>query len=105
MQVAEIKLYEILKLKLGEKEADALVQLVQKEVESTFEQKKEQFITAADKEKLLTKADALAIFATKEDMANLRAELKADKAEMIKWMFIFWASQLAAIFAFLKFFK
>jgi len=37
------------------------------------------------------------IFAAKEDLVNTRSE-------RIKWMFIFWASQLAATFAFLKFF-
>ena len=35
--------------------------------------------------------------ATKEDLANT-------KAEMIKWMFIFWVGQLAAMFGLLYFF-
>ena len=35
--------------------------------------------------------------ATKEDLANTRAEL-------IKWMFIFWVGQLAAMFGLLYFF-
>jgi hypothetical protein len=43
-----------------------------------------------DKEKLLTKADALAIFATKEDLASLKADLPARAG------FIFWIGQLAA---------
>jgi len=46
--------------------------------------------------------------ATKEDLANIKAELKVDiansKAEMIKWMFIFWVGQLAAMFGLLYFF-
>ncbi len=33
----------------------------------------------------------------------LKAEFKADKADLLKWMFIFWASQIGAVFAFLKF--
>ena len=45
--------------------------------------------------------DAKATLATKEDLAR---EIGNARAEMIKWMFIFWASQLIAIFAFLKFF-
>jgi len=44
----------------------------------------------------------------KEDFANLRAELKADianvKADMIKWMFIFWVAQLGAMFGLLHYF-
>ena len=38
-----------------------------------------------------------AVFITKEDLANT-------KAEMIKWMFIFWVGQLAAMFGLLYFF-
>ena len=38
------------------------------------------------------------IFATKEDLANT-------KSEMIRWMFLFWISQMAAMFAFLKYFR
>ncbi len=34
----------------------------------------------------------------------LKVELKADKADILKWMFIFWASQIGAVFALLKFF-
>jgi len=37
------------------------------------------------------------ILATKEDLANTRAD-------MIKWMFIFWVGQLAAMFGLLYFF-
>ncbi len=50
----------------------------------------------------------------KGDISALRVELKGDnasldvkiektRADMIKWMFIFWISQLAAIFAMLRF--
>ena len=102
MIAAEIKLYELFRAKLGEKEAEALVEFVEAKVQSQIEQKKEQFITIADKEKLLTKADALTIFATKEDLAR---EIGNNKAELIKWMFIFWATQLLAIFTFLKLLK
>lgn len=41
------------------------------------------------------------IFATKEDLAREIGDTKADK---IKWTFVFWATQLIAMFAFLKFF-
>jgi hypothetical protein len=42
---------------------------------------------------------------TKQDVNELKVELKETKSEMIKWMFIFWVSQLAAIIAVIKFIK
>ncbi len=50
------------------------------------------------------------LFGSKNDVTNLKALLKEDlvdfKAEMIKWMFIFWISQIGVIggimFAMLK---
>ena len=51
-----------------------------------------------------TKASNLA---TKEDLARVKGELSAEasenKAELMKWMFVFWVGQLAAsILFFLK---
>ncbi|MBF0464797.1 MAG: hypothetical protein HQK88_08835 [Nitrospirae bacterium] len=54
-------------------------------------------------------------FATKEDVFKLevkiesvKAELKIDieksKSETLKWMFLFWAGQLVAMFTLFKFF-
>lgn len=85
MSVSEIQLYEILKLKLGENEAKALVNYVNSEVKKEFEN---------NKEILATKAD---IFIVKEDIANV-------KAEIIKWMFIFWLGQISVIIGFLLLF-
>ncbi|MBF0517450.1 MAG: hypothetical protein HQK97_10110 [Nitrospirae bacterium] len=33
---------------------------------------------------------------------SVRAEIEKSKAETLKWMFLFWAGQLVAIFAMLK---
>lgn len=48
-------------------------------------------------------------FATKEDIQTLRVEINDLRAEMMKWMFIFWSSQLVAIagllFGFVKLLK
>lgn len=41
------------------------------------------------------------ILATKEDIYNLKVEMKEQKSEIIKWMFIFWASQIAATIGFI----
>jgi hypothetical protein len=78
MQVSEIQLFQILKEKIGEKEAQSLIEFVETKVEKEFDSKK----------------DSLA---TKEDLANVRSDV-------IKWMFIFWVGQLAAMIAIAKLF-
>jgi hypothetical protein len=57
---------------------------LEKQIEHYFESKAEK--------KIVEKRD---LFATKEDLANL-------KAEIIKWMFIFWIGQLGALVAIIK---
>ena len=44
------------------------------------------------------------ILATKEDIAKLDTKIAETKADIIKWMFIFWISQLAAIIGIVKLF-
>ena len=39
---------------------------------------------------------------TKEDGAKLRVEIADSKAEMIKWMFLFWIGQMATTAALIK---
>jgi predicted nucleic acid-binding protein len=78
MIVSEIKLYELLKSKLGTEEAEAFVAILEKKVDEKF-------------------VDAKQMLATKEDVANV-------KADIIKWMFIFWIGQLAAIIGIVKLF-
>lgn len=78
LSVTEIELYEILKTKLGDKEAKSLVEYVESRVEKKLAEKKD-------------------ILATKEDLANL-------KADIIKWMFLFWIGQLASLIAILQIF-
>ncbi|WP_051666263.1 hypothetical protein [Pedobacter sp. R20-19] len=78
MSVTEIQLFQILKAKLGEQEAEQLVSFVKEEVKSEFDNKRE-------------------ILTTKEDLAN-------SKAEIIKWMFIFWIGQIVVTFGFILMF-
>jgi len=78
MIVAEIKFYELLKAKLGEKEADAFVSIMETKIDKKFE-------------------DACQVLATKEDLAK-------QKADIIKWMFIFWIGQVAVTFGFILLF-
>ncbi|MBA2562215.1 MAG: hypothetical protein H0V14_04740 [Chitinophagaceae bacterium] len=44
------------------------------------------------------------ILATKEDIAVTRTFIADTKAELIKWMFIFWIGQIAATFGFILLF-
>jgi NOL1/NOP2/fmu family ribosome biogenesis protein len=78
MIVSEIKLYELLKAKLGEKEAEAFVHILEKKVDDKFN-------------------DAKQTLATKEDIARLDIKIAETKVDLIKWMIGFWIAQMAAI--------
>lgn len=67
MQISSIELFELLKLKLGEKEARSLVHFIEQSAEEKIAQKKDVFLT------------------------------KDDKVDLIKWMVGFWIAQMAAI--------
>ena len=87
MSVSEIQLFQILKNKIGEKEAEELVSYVKSEVKNEFENNKD-------------------VLASKEDILLVKVDLANAKSEIIKWMFIFWIGQtgvtLGIIFAFLN---
>lgn len=57
MIISEIKLYELLKAKIGEQEAEAFVEILERKVDQTVETKSTNF-------------------ATKTDLHNLRTELQ-----------------------------
>ena len=69
MTVTTIDLYDILKAKIGEKEAKLLVEFVEMKVEAKFDEHQDEL-------------------ATKKDLFQV-------KADMIKWMFIFWVGQVS----------
>lgn len=89
MKVAELKAYEVFKNKFGEKDAETVFQF--------FEATKSESIIQDQIDDRLT--DLKKIFATKEDIYQLRVEMKEQKSELIKWMFIFWIGQLGATIA------
>ena len=74
MQIASIELYELLKNKIGEKEAKTLVTFIETEVENKLEHKKD-------------------VLATKEDIAALKVGMERRFTEQFKWMFIFIVGQ------------
>ncbi|MFZ3121926.1 MAG: hypothetical protein WA104_00955 [Thermodesulfovibrionales bacterium] len=96
MHVAEIELYEILKEKIGDKEAKTLVEYIETKVEKKFEEKKDL---------LATKQDIMNLeIATKQEIANLEIKMEKIRSDIIKWMFIFWAGQIGALIAILQIF-
>jgi len=92
MIVSEIKLFELLKAKIGEKEAEAFVELLETKVDRKF--KDAETIFKGDMSSLKEYMDK--VFATKADLANV-------KVDIIKWMFLFWIGQLASFIAIAKF--
>ena len=67
MSTLELKAYGIFKSKLGEKEAETLIEFFDSKVEEKFKQMADIFLT------------------------------KDDKVDLIKWMVGFWIAQMAAI--------
>lgn len=79
MSVVSItKLYELLSGKMGKETAESLTSFIEEKIKQDIENK-------------------TMILATKEDVANA-------KAETIKWMFIFWIGQVIATFGFILLF-
>ena len=84
LQISEIQLYNILREKIGDQQAQTLTDYVESRIDREFEKNK-------------------SVLSTKSDILELKNVLPENKAETIKWMFIFWTGQLLAMFAFLKF--
>jgi hypothetical protein len=105
--ISGIQLFQIIKQKLGEKEAEALVAFV----ETTARHENENSMkTVVSKEELAVfEKDILSeIKVLRDDINKLKMELKLDikdvrvemkdqKAELIKWMFIFWVGAISII--------
>lgn len=72
------KLYDLISIKLGKETAENLTIFIEEKIKSEVD----------------TKAS---ILATKENLADT-------KAEIIKWMFIFWVGQVIATFGFILLF-
>ena len=85
MTVTTLDLFNILRSKIGEREAQTLVEFVEKKVSDSFD----------------TKSDVLA---TKKDISILEIKIEKTKADIIKWMFIFWAGQTSIMIGILALF-
>ncbi|MBS1638605.1 MAG: hypothetical protein JST94_03310 [Bacteroidetes bacterium] len=83
--ISEIKLYELLKAKIGEKEAEAFVQILESKVDTRLQEK--------------TQA-----FATKEDIARLETKIVESKVDTIKWLIGLSIASYGILMASMKFF-
>ena len=72
------RLYKLLSEKLGSDTAEAMFKYIDNRTERSVEA-------------------TIKTLATKDDIANVRKEISEAKADTIKWMFIFWIGQIAAI--------
>jgi hypothetical protein len=93
-----------MKNKFGEKEAEEFVSLVKEEIEETVSIKHE----SVSKEIASLREDLFNHFASKEfvekKVSQVETKIAEAKFQIILWAFVFWVTQLGAIFAFLKFF-
>ena len=78
LNITPIQLFQILKEKLGEKEAEALVNFVDAKLKENNE-------------------NNLRILATKEDIGKLDTKISEVKVEIIKWVFGFFVAMMLAI--------
>lgn len=79
------KLYEIFSNKIGKDSAENLTLYIEEKISDELEKK-------------------VSVFATKEDIAILRQEMAHMRADIIKWMFLFWIAQVGATFGFILLF-
>lgn len=90
LNISDIQLFNLLKAKFGEKEAEQFVSLIKDKIEETFENKKDSLATKSDIARLEIK------------ISQLEVSIAKTESKLILWAFVFWATQLGAIFAFIK---
>lgn len=84
-----IELYNLLRNKIGEKEAQALTEYVNFQVDEKFTEKKDLLATKED------------IFKVQNQISDLRVELKEQKADLLKWMIVLFAPFYIGMIVFL----
>jgi len=78
MSSLELEVYEIFKNRFTEKEAAKVIEYFEAKAEEKISQKKD-------------------VFMTKDDKVEMISRIESSKTDTIKWMFIFWIGQLAAV--------
>ena len=88
-----LELYEKLKPKLGEEEARALLEFVEASVERRAATKEDLQRTELTLREELRRVDQ----ALREEIHRLDQKIEATKADLIKWAFGFWISNVAIL--------
>lgn len=97
-----LKIYENLKKVFQESEAKTLTKVMAETIEESIQKSLERY-EEKQKNVLATKED---INLLKKEIYRLETKMTEIKAEIIKWMFLFWIGQIATIIAVLfMFFK
>ena len=92
LNISDIRLYNLLKNKFGEKEAEQFVALIKEEISGSIEAKKDLLASKDDINKIELK------------LTQLEIQMAKSESRLILWAFVFWATQLGAMFTFLKIF-
>lgn len=86
------KLYELLTNKIGKEPAENLTLFIEEKISDEMEKQATGFATKED------------IAGVKEEIALVRENVAHTKADLIKWMFLFWIAQVGATFGFILLF-
>jgi hypothetical protein len=85
MSALELKVYEILKARFSENEANQVLEFIDTKAQKTIEKQTNTF------EKIVNKDIEIA-------KQEIRKEIADSKSDIIKWMFLFWIGQVAFTF-------
>jgi hypothetical protein len=100
MKSLELKVYEILKQKHSEQEAQTIMEFANDKAEQKINEKKDTFLIKDDKVDLINtmKDDKVDLINTmRNDKVDLINTMKNDKVDLIKWMVGIWIAQMVAI--------
>lgn len=96
MTISPTRLYDLLSTKVGKETAETLTTYIEEKINDKLEGNNKILATKQD---IFLLKDEL-----KEDIARVREMAANNKAEIIKWMFIFSVGQVAVTFGFILLF-
>ncbi|HUH32409.1 MAG TPA: hypothetical protein VLZ28_00565 [Daejeonella sp.] len=83
--VSLTKLYDLLSEKVGKETAENLTQYIESKIKEEVQ-------------------DTSKVLATRQDISDVKEAMAHNKADVIKWMFVFWIGQTAVTFGFILLF-
>lgn len=85
--VSITRLYDLLSAKVGKETAENLTSFIEGKIKDEFENKVEILATKKD------------IADVRHEIADVKHEMAINKADIMKWMFVFWIGQVLAVFS------